>query len=57
VTLVSVSEAGTQFCVEVTDTGVLHGVTTEDLSTIENAEGTAVNARYPGPVTCTPGGW
>jgi hypothetical protein len=57
VTLVSVSEAGTQFCADVTDSGVLHGTTTEDLSTIENAEGTAVNARYPGPVTCTPGGW
>jgi hypothetical protein len=57
VTLVSVSEAGTQFCAEVTDTGVQHGTTTDDLSTVENSDGTAVNARYPGPVTCTPGGW
>ena len=57
VTLVSVSESGTQFCAVVTDTEVGHGTTTEDLSTVENADGTAVNATDPGPVTCTPGGW
>jgi hypothetical protein len=57
VALVSVSEAGTQFCVDVTDAGVQRGTTTQDLSTIETADGTAVNAKYPGPVTCTSGGW
>jgi hypothetical protein len=30
---------------------------TKDLSTVENADGTAVNAKDPGPVTCTPGSW
>jgi hypothetical protein len=57
VTLVSVSESGTQFCVAVTETGVVHGTTTQDLSTVENADGTAVNAKIPGPVICAPGGW
>jgi hypothetical protein len=57
VILVSVSESGTQFCAVVTDTGVEHGTTTKDLSTVETPDGTAVNARYPGPITCTPGGW
>ncbi|MBA3690307.1 MAG: hypothetical protein H0W82_02700 [Actinobacteria bacterium] len=57
VILVSVSESGTQFCAVVTDTEVEHGTTTKDLSTVETPDGTAVNARYPGPITCTPGGW
>ena len=57
VTLVAVSETGTQFCAVVTDTEVQRGTTTNDLSTVENADGTAVNAQYPGPVICTPGGW
>jgi hypothetical protein len=57
VVLVSVSEAGTQFCAAVTDTGVQRGVTTDDLSTIESADGSTVDASVPGPVTCTPGGW
>jgi hypothetical protein len=56
-TLVSASESGTQFCAVVTHSGVQHGTTTDDLSTVENSDGTAVNARYPGPVSCTPGGW
>ena len=56
-TLVAVSESGTQFCAVVTDTEVQRGTTTNDLSTVENADGTAVNAQYPGPVICTPGGW
>ena len=57
VTLVSVSEAGTQFCAVVTDTEVLHGTTTQDLSTEESVDGTEVHATSPGPVICTPGGW
>jgi hypothetical protein len=57
VTLVSVSESGTQFCAVVTETDVAHGTTTQDLSTVENADGTAVNAKVPGPVICAPGGW
>jgi hypothetical protein len=57
VILVSVSEAGTQFCAAVTDTGVQRGITTDDLSTMESADGTAVDASVPGPVTCTPGSW
>lgn len=57
VTLVSVSEAGTQFCAVVTEAGLERGITMNDLSTVENADGTAVNAKDPGPVTCIPGGW
>lgn len=57
VTLVAASESGRQFCAVVTDTSVRRGTTTNDLSTVENADGTAVNARDPGPITCTPGGW
>jgi hypothetical protein len=55
VTLVSVSEAGTQFCAVVTDTGVEHGTTTNDLSVVPDGNG--VRAAFPGPVTCSPGGW
>jgi hypothetical protein len=56
VTLVSVSESGTQFCAVVTDTEVQHGTTSDDLATLENADGT-VRSHDPGPVICIPGGW
>ncbi len=56
VTLVAVSESGTQFCAVVTDTAVQRGTTTNDLSTVEDADGT-VNAQHPGPITCAPGNW
>ena len=51
-TLVSVSEAGTQFCAEVTETAIRPGETTDDLSTVESAVG-QVNAGESKPVTCT----
>jgi len=56
VTLVAVSEAGTQFCSVVTDTSVDRGTTTDDLATVEGSDGVP-QAVQPGPVTCTPGGW
>ncbi len=55
VTLVSVSESGTQFCAVVTDTAVEHGTTTHDLSVVPDGDG--AKAAVPGPVICTPGGW
>ena len=55
VTLVSVSEAGTQFCAVVTDTTVVHGTTTHDLNVVP--DGTGAKAADPSPVDCTPGGW
>jgi hypothetical protein len=56
VTLVSVSESGTQFCAVVTDSSAVHGTTTDDLSVTDAGTGEphAVNS---GSVTCTPGGW
>ncbi len=55
VTLVSVSEAGTQFCAVVTDTAVVHGTTTHDLNVVP--DGSGAKAADPSPVDCTPGGW
>lgn len=55
VTLVSVSESGTQFCAVVTDTAVERGTTTHDLSVVPDGDG--AKAAVPGPVLCTPGGW
>jgi hypothetical protein len=55
VTLVSVSESGTQFCAVVTDTTVVRGTTTHDLSVVPDGDG--VRAAFPGPVMCSPGGW
>ncbi|MEP6757961.1 MAG: hypothetical protein ABJB55_02060 [Actinomycetota bacterium] len=57
VTLVAASETGTQFCAVVTVAEVQRGTTTNDLSTVENADGTAVNATVHGPITCNPEGW
>jgi len=56
VTLVSVSESGTQFCAVVTDGSVEQGTTTDDLSVTDEGTGKP-HAVYPGPVTCSPGGW
>ena len=60
VTLVSVSEAGTQFCAVITDTEVVHGTTTHDLNVVPNLlpdGSTGAKAADPSPVDCTPGGW
>ncbi len=60
VTLVSVSEAGTQFCAVVTDSQVVHGTTTHDLNVVpdELPDGsTGAKAADPSPVDCTTGGW
>jgi hypothetical protein len=56
VTLVSVSESGTQFCAVVTDASVERGTTTNDLSVTDAGTGDP-HAVDPGPVTCTPGSW
>ena len=55
VNLVSVSEAGTQFCAAVTDTSVIRGTTTNDLSVVDTGDGP--HAADPRPITCNPGGW
>lgn len=55
VTLVSVSESGTQLCAVITDGTVVHGTTTHDLSVVPDGDG--VQAAFPGPVTCSPGKW
>jgi hypothetical protein len=55
VTLVSVSESGTQFCAVVTGDDVIRGTTTADLSVVPDGDGAA--PATPGPLTCTPGGW
>jgi hypothetical protein len=53
--LVSVSEAGTQFCAAVTDTSVVRGTTTNDLSVVDSGDGP--HAADPRPISCKPGGW
>jgi hypothetical protein len=55
ITLVSVSESGTQFCAVVTDSTVVRGTTVNDLSIVPAGDG--ATAATPGPVTCTPGDW
>ncbi len=55
VNLVSVSETGTQFCAAVTDTSVLRGTTTNDLSVVDTGDGP--HPVDPRPITCIPGGW
>jgi hypothetical protein len=55
VTLVSVSESGTQFCAVVTGDDVIRGTTTADLSVVPGGDGAVLAT--PGPITCTPGGW
>jgi hypothetical protein len=54
VTLVSVSETGTQFCAVVGETSVVRGTTLDDLSVIDDGDGP--HAVDPGPIVCVPGG-
>jgi hypothetical protein len=53
--LVSVSETGTQFCAAVTDSSVIRGTTTDDLSVVDT--GDEPHAADPAPISCNPGGW
>ena len=55
VTLVSVSESGTQFCAVVTPGEVTRGTTSADLSVVPDGDGAA--PATPGQIDCTPGGW
>lgn len=55
VTLVSVSEAGAQFCAVVTTNDVVRGTTTHDLFIVPDGDG--AKAAVPEPVPCDPGGW
>ena len=56
VSLVAVSESGTQFCAVITDGSVERGTTIDDLSTTTEGGG-GPHAVHPGPVTCTGGSW
>ena len=55
VTLVSVSESGTQFCAVVRVGAVVRGTTRTPLPVV--GEGQTVAQANPGPVTCSPGHW
>jgi hypothetical protein len=55
VSLVSVSETGTQFCAAVTEASVDRGTTNNDLSVVDTGDGP--HATDPRPITCNPGGW
>jgi hypothetical protein len=55
VSLVSVSETGTQFCAAVSHTSVVRGTTSNDLSVVDTGDGP--HAVDPHPITCTSGGW
>jgi len=55
VTLVAVSESGTQFCAVVTGTAVVRGTTGDRLPV--TGLGQTIAQAAPGPVTCVPGGW
>jgi len=55
VTLVSVSETGTQFCAAVSGPSIVRGTTGSDLTVIDSDGGP--HAVDPRPVTCAAGGW
>ena len=55
ITLVSVSESGTQFCAVVTIGAVVRGTTHNTLPVV--GPGQTVAQADPGPVTCSPGRW